>query len=237
MFMKRKAMPIIILFISVLFSLYSFSYANQEGRNWADLPRTNPLKHEKLLVKSKLMQQLFLFPQSSFDERESLQIIQTINQLPPSLLDKLIENDIKIMLFNGALTENASVAYLKGIQPRGYPEGATWDDVPGMGGSHTVFVKIGASNNGNGHSSVNLELHELAHSIDHIVYGDLYNKPNFLNIWNQEVSILFPNIPYFNNYSEEYFAEAFAMYYVNQEQNQRLKELAPKTYSYIKSLN
>ena len=50
---------------------------------------------------------------------------------------------------------------------------ATWDDVPGMGGSHTVFVKIGASDKGNGHGSVNLELHELAHSVDHIVYGDL----------------------------------------------------------------
>ena len=235
--MKRQAWIIILFFIIVLFSFYSLSHANQDGRRWSDLPRTNSLKHEKLLVKNKSLQQLFLFPQSSFDEKESLQIIQTINQLPPSLLAKLVENDVNMKLFNGELTQNASVAHLKGIQPRGYEEGATWDKVPGMGGTHTVFVKIGASDKGNGHSSVNLELHELAHSIDHIVYGDLYNKPKFLHIWKQEVSILFPNLPYFTNYSEEYFAEAFAMYYVNQEQKQRLKERAPKTYSYIKSLN
>lgn len=235
--MKRKGLLFILFFIIVLFSFYSLSHANQDGRNWSDLPKSNTLKHEKLLVNNETLHQLFLFPQSSFDEKESLQIIKTINQLPPSLLARLVENDVKIKLFNGKLTDNANVAHLKGIKPRGYQAGSTWDDVPGMGGSHTVYVKIGASNKGNGHSSVNLELHELAHSIDHVVYGDLYNNPKFLKIWNQEVSILFPNVSYFNNYSEEYFAEAFAMYYVNQEENQRLKELAPKTYSYIKSLN
>ena len=237
MFMKRKTWIIIIFFIIGLFSFYTFSHANQDGRSWSDLPKNHPFKHEKLLIKNKPLQQLFLFPQSSFDEKESLQIIQSINKLPSSLLSKLIENNVKIKLFNGKLTDNASVAHLKGIKPRGYGNDATWDDVPGMGGSHTVFVKIGASDKGNGHGSVNLELHELAHSVDHIVYRDLYNNHNFLNIWKQEVGILFPNNSYFNNYSEEYFAEAFAMYYVNLEQNKRLKELAPQTYSYIKALN
>jgi hypothetical protein len=140
-------------------------------------------------------------------------------------------------LFNGKLTDNSSAAYLKGTTPRGYGNNAKWDDVPGMGGSHTVLVKIGASDKGKGHSSVNLELHELAHSIDTIVYGGIQDDPEFLNIWGKEVHILFPNQPYFINYPEEYFAEVFAIFYVNQEQNDRLKLLAPRTYAYIKQLD
>lgn len=235
--MKNKTWIIIIFSIVGLFSFYTFSHANQDGRSWSELPSNDPLKHEKLLTENKSMQQLFIFPQSPFDEKESLQIMQSIYKLPSSLLTKLVENDVKIKLFNGKLTDNASVAHLKGIKPRGYKQNATWDDVPGMGGSHTVYVKIGASDKGNGHGSVNLELHELAHSIDHIVYRDLSNNHKFMIIWSQEVQILFPNQPYFTNYPEEYFAEAFAMYYVNQEQSQRLKSLAPQTYSYIKPLN
>lgn len=235
--MKNKTWMIIIVSIIGLFSFYTFSHANQDGRSWDDLPSNDLLKHEKLLTENKSMQQLFIFPQSSFDEKESLQIMQSIYKLPPSLLTKLVENDVKIKLFNGKLTDNASAAHLKGIIPRGYKQGATWDDVPGMGGSHTVYVKIGASDKGNGHGSVNLELHELAHSIDHIVYRDLSKDHKFMSIWNKEVQLLFPNQPYFTNYPEEYFAETFAMYYVNPEQSLYLKRLAPQTYSYIKSLN
>jgi Pro-Pro endopeptidase len=235
--MKYKTWIISIIFLISLFSFYSFSHADQEGRSWSDLPSDHPLKHEKLLMKNNLLQQLFLFPQSSFDEKESVQIIQSIHKLPPSLLSKLVEKDVKLKLFNGKLTDNASAAHLKGVRPRGYASDATWDDVPGMGGSQIVYVKIGASDKGKGHSSVNLELHELAHSIDQIVYGGIQDNDKFLSIWRKEVRSLFPNQLYFINYPEEYFAEAFAMYYVNQEQNQCLKEYAPQTYSYIQSLN
>ena len=235
--MKRKASIIIIIPIIVLFSLYSLSHANQDGRSWSDLPDDDQLKHEQLMLKNKSLQQLFLFPQSSFDEKESLQIIKSINKLPPTLVKKFVKKDVEIKLFNGKLTDNASAAHLKGIKPRGYKSDLKWDDVPGMGGSQTVLVKIGASDKGSGHGSVNLELHELAHSIDHIVYGNLSNNHKFQNIWSNEVSRIFPNQSYFINYPEEYFAEVFAMYYVNQEQNLLLKELAPQTYLFIKSLN
>ena len=226
-----------MVFLIGFFSFYPFSHADQEGRSWSDLPSNHPLKHEKLLMNNEILQQLFLFPQSSFDEKESFQMIQSIHKLPSSLLFKLVEKDVKIKLFNGGLTDEASAAHLKGDKPRGYGSDAIWDDVPGMGGSHTVLVKIGASDKGKGHGSVNLELHELAHSVDQIVYGGIQDDDKFLSIWRKEVHTLFPNQLYFINYPEEYFAEAFAMYYVNQKQNQCLKESAPQTYSYIKSLN
>ena len=77
-----------------------------------------------------------------------------------------------IKLFTGKLTDNPTASHLSGMIPRGYVNNTTWDDVPGLGGSKTVLVKIGASHKGNGHSSVNLELHELAHSIDNYVFNE-----------------------------------------------------------------
>ncbi|MFD4931567.1 hypothetical protein ACFWMS_22115 [Peribacillus butanolivorans] len=41
------------------------------------------------------------------------------------------------------------------------------------------MVKTRASDKGNGHGSVNLELHELAHFIDNIVYNGIRKTRNF----------------------------------------------------------
>ncbi|MEF2098411.1 hypothetical protein V3595_27995 [Bacillus sp. CFBP9009] len=48
---------------------------------------------------------------------------------------------------------------------------------------------VGASDKGKGHGSVNLELHELAHSIDKIVYNGIRDDVNFLGIWGKEVNV------------------------------------------------
>ncbi|WP_420535002.1 anthrax toxin lethal factor-related metalloendopeptidase, partial [Bacillus mycoides] len=47
----------------------------------------------------------------------------------------------------------------------------TWDDVPGVGsdiGGKPVMARIGFSERGKGHGSINLELHEIAHAIDRV---------------------------------------------------------------------
>ncbi|MGE1164465.1 anthrax toxin lethal factor-related metalloendopeptidase [Peribacillus simplex] len=49
---------------------------------------------------------------------------------------------VRVKLFNGDLTENQSAAKLKGETPRGYlNKETTWDNVPGIDGTHTVLVK------------------------------------------------------------------------------------------------
>jgi len=236
--MRFKYWIMLIMVCIGLFSFYTLSQAKEDGVSWDELSEKHPLKQEKIFTNHQNLQHLFLFPEGSFDTGEALSIVKSIYRLPSSMLDKLVDEEVKVKLFNGRLTENPSAAYLKGVQPRGYKnEETTWDDVPGMGGSHTVFVKIGASDQGNGHGSVNLELHELAHSIDKIVYNGIRDDIEFLGIWKKEVGTLFPNQTYFNDYPEEYFAEVFAMYYVNSEQRHRLEGLAPQTYMYIKQLD
>ena len=61
---------------------------------------------------------------------------------------------------------------------------------------------------------MNLELHELAHSIDRHVFNGLRYKKNFLEIWDQEKEKLFPEVNYLMTYPEEYFAESFAYFYM-----------------------
>ncbi|MEK5364257.1 hypothetical protein MHB45_28125 [Peribacillus sp. FSL K6-5616] len=73
------------------------------------------------------------------------------------------------------------------------------------------MVKIRASDKGDGHGSVNLELHELAHSIDNIVYDGIRKDWDFFRI-----------------------REKKEMFYVK---NQLLRQKAPETYNFIKQLD
>ncbi|WP_057912725.1 anthrax toxin lethal factor-related metalloendopeptidase [Peribacillus muralis] len=236
--MQRKKWLIIIAVFAFFLSMLSYSLAKEDGVKWRSLPKNNLLRQADLFKDNKDLQKIFLFPEGEFDEREALKIVRRIDKLPDSLLVKTADSGVRVKLFEGSLTENQSAAKLKGETPRGYiNKKTTWDDVPGMGGSHTVLVKIGASNKGNGHGSINLELHELAHSIDNIVFEGIRKDMDYLTIWGKEVDGLFPGQSYFSDYPEEYFAETFAMFYVNAEQNELLKQKAPETYQFIKQLD
>ncbi|WP_340371560.1 toxin [Peribacillus sp. FSL E2-0218] len=236
--MQRKKWLIISALFVFFLTMLSYSLAKEDGMRWRELPKDSLLRQADLFNDNKVLRKIFLFPEEDFDEKEALKIGETIDELPQSLLEKTAESGVRIKLFQGNLTENQSAANLKGHTPRGYlNKKTTWDDVPGMGGSHTVLVKIGASDKGNGHGSVNLELHELAHSIDNIVFDGIRDDMDYLKIWGKEVDGLFPGQSYFSNYPEEYFAETFAMFYVNPEQNRLLKQKAPKTYHFIKQLD
>jgi hypothetical protein len=98
-------------------------------------------------------------------------------------------------------------------------------------------VKIGYSEKGKGHGSVNLELHEIAHSIDKLVFQNVSKSKEFQLIWEEERGILFPGNSYFILHSEEFFAETFAMYYLNDETKLQLKKLVPQTYDFFQSLH
>lgn len=217
--------------------LYAMTESSVSGRTWTALPEDSLLKNNQVLDENRILDDLFLFPESDFDEKGSLEIVQTVANLPEHLQKQIKDSGIKIRLFSGELTDLEEAENLKGKLPRGYEnKNRTWDDVPGMGGTETVLIKIGASDPGSGHGSVNLELHELAHSIDLIVYNGIRHDPSFRQIWKKEAPALFPGQAYFLEYPEEYFAEAFAMYYVNKGEMEHLKRKAPDTYLYISRL-
>ncbi|WP_080845723.1 anthrax toxin lethal factor-related metalloendopeptidase [Cytobacillus gottheilii] len=232
--MKKLTIFSIIFFASL--TLMGNSQAKMDGILLKDYPASSFLKVNLNLVSPLEIGDIFILPEDPFDEVEAAAMISRVDRIPSSLLNKIYKENIHIKLFSGKLTDNPTASHLQGIIPRGYTSNKTWDEVPGIGGSRTVLVKIGSSEKGNGHGSVNLELHELAHSIDRHVYNGIRFSHHFLDVWNKEKGILFPGIDYFLNYPEEYFAESFAMFYVNEEYRAQLKDKAPLTFVFIDSL-
>ncbi|WP_142384795.1 anthrax toxin lethal factor-related metalloendopeptidase [Bacillus sp. M6-12] len=232
----KKWLKILAVIICVI-PVYSFSNATEYGRTWQQLSDSERHGLKVQFQSRQNTTELFLFPNSDFNTGQTLEMMKRIDRLPPSLLSRVAAKGIKVKLFNGSLTANTTARHLKGRVPRGYQDKSkTWDVVPGLGGGPNVLVKIGASAKGSGHGSVNLELHELAHSIDNLVFNKIRHNDSFLALWSQEAAVMFPEKKYFINYPEEYFAECFAFYYYNDESRELLKKGAPKTFAYIKQL-
>lgn len=193
--------------------------------------------HEQALkiANPDMLSTIIILPDNKEDWNAAEEIITRISSLPDSLLKKIAASGIRVRLFTGQLTDQPEAAHLKGVMPRGYTN-TTWDDVPGMGGGRTVYVKVGCSDIGMGHDSVNLELHELAHSIDSIVLSNRSHSGLFEPIWQAEANQLFPGRDYFLHHPEEYFAEAFTLYFYHAETRKKLYEEAPMTYEFFKQL-
>lgn len=232
--MRKKALILTICLLSL--TLLGSSNASEDGILLRDYPKASLLKESIYLNENDMINEIVILPEEKFDEEKAAQMISNIQKLPRALLTKIQKNDIYLKLFVGKLIDNPTAAHLKGIIPRGYKSDKKWDEVPGIGGGNVVLVKVGHSEKGMGHGSVNLELHELAHSIDRIVFDKLRFDPLFLKIWSTEKYALFQNKTYLVTLPEEYFAEVFAMYYIDDENRQLLKKRAPKTYEYIKNL-
>ncbi|MDN2488111.1 hypothetical protein MML63_20980, partial [Kosakonia sacchari] len=117
---------------------------------------------------------------------------------------------------NDNITNHPDRRQLKGITPRGWPEGVTWDTVPGLGALgqeadasiHPDETIIAVSQNeqgawllAEGHSSTNLVLHEYAHALDRSLgekaqmgekgagdIGDFLSKRrSFVSVWEQDL--------------------------------------------------
>lgn len=231
----RKMFQIFIIII-LSFTLLGSSNANMDGIVLYEYPKQSLLYASLDDETADIAGKLVILPEDEFDQQEAASIIRRLVLLPDSMIRKAVDSNIKVKLFEGNLTDNPSARHLKGIIPRGYTSKRTWDQVPGIGGSRTVLVKIGSSEKGKGHGSVNLELHELAHSLDRHVYGSIREEERFLEIWKRESRLLFPGRAYFLDYPEEYFAESFAMFYIGGLPARLLKEAAPQTYQYIEGL-
>jgi Pro-Pro endopeptidase len=218
-------------------SMITTSKASFDSISLGEYPRNSEL-YQLINNENSLqhLNQMIILPNSLFDEKAAAGIINRMANLPETLLEKINNNDITLKLFTGKLTDNQTARYLAGQTPRGYHTQTTWDAVPGIGGSQVVLVKIGHSEKGKGHGSVNLELHEMAHSVDKLVFENISKSKEFQLIWEEERAILFPGNSYFILHVEEYFAETFAMYHLNQDTNKQLKSIAPLTYRFIREL-
>ncbi|HHT7228401.1 TPA: anthrax toxin lethal factor-related metalloendopeptidase [Bacillus cereus] len=184
---------------------------------------------------ASLPQQLIIVQTSgNYNQQEVANMIGRISNIDSKTLYVLYNKNIRIKLINFPITYLPEYSYLRGRIPRGWEgTGYTWDSVPGIGGN-PVVARIGYSNYGNMHTSINLELHETAHAIDSYVFRNISYSQEFLRVHSREYNS-FSNSSYYY-YPEEYFAEAYAYYYLNSSTHEILKTRAPYTYEFIQRL-
>ncbi|WP_069203029.1 anthrax toxin lethal factor-related metalloendopeptidase [Bacillus testis] len=176
---------------------------------------------------------------NQYDVAEAQKMIDRVSKINEKLLSETQKAGIRLILTDFPLTDLPEWSHLKGVVPRGWEgTGKTWDDVPGIGGNPTA-ARIGYSDYGRGHTTVNLELHEFSHAIDFYAAGLVITElEEFLAIHEEEYEPLFHDhtVFYYFAYPEEYFAEAMALYHLNAETKAKLLERAPKTYAFIETL-
>ena len=106
---------------------------------------------------------------------EDAQIVALeLARMPLGVLQQLKAQGTTVVAMRDSVTDVR--ADLRGVTPRGWPPGTTWDSVPGLywPEQDQVFVATRLENGerriprpGNGHGCVNLVMHETAHAIDY----------------------------------------------------------------------
>lgn len=171
---------------------------------------------------------------------EANRMIDRLGRVGSSILKAVNDYGVEFIITDQALTDLPEFEHLKGLTPPGWEgTGLTWDDVPGAGADVSA-ARIGYSDSGQGHSSVNLELHEFAHTVDDYVSDIIISDTEeFNNIMTQEKDNLFYDheVPEYFDVPSEYFAEAFALYYIGGLPSEMLQERAPLTYQFIETIN
>jgi uncharacterized Zn-binding protein involved in type VI secretion len=115
-------------------------------------------------------------PGGSGDAADAELVAQELAKFPPSILMAMMRANTRFVACRGSVTDYRTA--LRGVQPRGWPTGSTWDSVPGAYMPDTNEVVIATTGHGTpggahvpatgeGHGSANLVLHEGAHGLDH----------------------------------------------------------------------
>lgn len=162
---------------------------------------------------------------------EKVRHLNELNSMPTEFLD-IMRGGIRVALTEGGITNLPEYANLKGVQPRGWPDGQTWDIVPGAGAP--TLTALGDSFMTNGAQS--LAIHEGSHSV--ASFSGIDKSPEFLAAWNAE-----KGRPHSSDYAgeyrtthiEEYMAMAIDDYYCSKSTRERLKTMYPKAYAFVEN--
>ena len=157
------------------------------------------------------------------DRADVALVVAELTKMPIAALRRLESSGVKVIACRGSVTDYATD--LKGVRPRGWPPGATWDAVPGahIGGRNAVVIAVighgkgtpHVAKTGEGHGSANLVIHEATHAID-AKLGATRNSSSaaFNKARNKDVAALpaYERQPGAAGKSEAY-AESAARYY------------------------
>lgn len=158
------------------------------------------------------------------DAQDAALVADELAKLPKHILQRLKDKGVKVKVCRGSITEYRTD--LKGVQPRGWPAGMTWDSVPGVYNTskkEVVIATVGHGTDagahvpakGEGHGSQNLVIHESMHAVDKTSDdGPLSDNEDFTNARNADATTLSAYESQAGGAGrEETFAESAARYY------------------------
>lgn len=103
------------------------------------------------------------YPVRVFGARSLEQMREQLDAVPPVLAARLAAAGVRVQIGQGTVTDFPDKMHLRGIRPRGYPAGMTWDGVGAVGPTRGQRVaSVGTDGTGYG----NTTLHELGHAVD-----------------------------------------------------------------------
>ncbi len=157
-------------------------------------------------------------------EADTKLVVDQLAKMPKGLLDALEKNGTKVKVCRGSVTDY--LTDLKGVKPRGWPEGMTWDSVPGLQrpqSKEVVIATVGQDTGnphvpktGEGHGSVNLVIHESAHGVDYAASPHVSTTKPFTDARNPDKGALAPYETQPDPAGpEETFAESCARFYAD----------------------
>lgn len=155
---------------------------------------------------------------------DALLVSNEFTKFPLEMQQALDSGGGKIVVCRGSITEYRTD--LKGVHPRYWPAGSTWDTVPGGFSGDRNELVIATTGHGTpagphvpareeGHGSSNLVLHEGAHGIDHNApAGAQSSSAGFNNARNSDIGTLSPYESQAGSAGqEESYAESAARFY------------------------
>jgi hypothetical protein len=153
------------------------------------------------------------------NEADRQAVVAEMIKMPLPALEALKKKGVKVVVCRNSVTEIRQD--LKGVQPRSWPPGTTWDTVPGLNDPNSKRVIIATRNGqvpptGDGHGGVNLVLHEVGHAVGDAVTTGGVSDARFIAARDADKARL-------DNYEgdanpagvRETYAESFARFYAN----------------------
>jgi hypothetical protein len=162
-------------------------------------------------------------PVGSGDASDVALVVPEVAKLPPHVLQAMLKDGVKVVVARGSVTDH--LAQLKGVRPRGWPPGSTWDSVPGLydkAQREVVIATIGHGTpagahvpaTGEGHGCVNLVIHEAVHGYDSTATPPRSSSAAFSAARNADIASLGPYETQAGSAGpEETFAESAARYF------------------------
>lgn len=95
--------------------------------------------------------------------------LQHYDMIPDAVKNRVAESGTEVFISNDKTVPNMDrQERFRGVQPRGWPDGMTWDMVPGCYNAVDNVVTAGSG----GHNASSLLLHEFGHAVGNLGYDD-----------------------------------------------------------------